>query len=146
MALSTYRRIWDVRRNCYAKWVDRLADAHGVYVIRERAPNGAAVTLYVGESHTGRLRDTLQRHFQYWRGRTAGPTFERVTVQVAIEIHRDPERAVQRQDALILALRPIYNKQIPAPQPRPVRKDAETYSAEAFADVAGFFDAIAAGL
>src|SRR5262245_34587346 len=61
----------------YAPWLADLAGANGVYVIRQRARRGqAALILYVGESHTHRLRETLQRHFQQWTGHTAGPTFD----------------------------------------------------------------------
>ncbi len=144
MPLSEYRPVWDFKRNRYARWLERLADAHGVYVIREPALEGDPLTLYVGESHTGRLRDTLQRHFQLWRGRTAGATFERYGVEVAVEVFIDPEEAVKRQNALIRSLRPLHNRQIPAPEPGPERDYSEDVDPGVFEDVAAFFDEIAA--
>lgn len=39
------------------------ADASGIYAIRDASTGKVR---YVGESHTGRLRKTLIRHFQQW--------------------------------------------------------------------------------
>lgn len=43
----------------YPEWVRALKGKSGVYVIRERGE-----VVYVGESHAGRLYETLTRHFQ----------------------------------------------------------------------------------
>jgi hypothetical protein len=145
MALSDYRPVWDFRRNRYGKWIDRLAGVHGVYVIREPAIGEVPVTLYVGESHTGRLRDTLQRHFQVWNGKTAGPTFDRLGVEVAVEIFVDPDEAVSRQNTLIRALKPIYNRQIPTPEKSYDGGDySEDFDRSNFDELADFFDGLAA--
>lgn len=52
---------------------------HGVYAIA----NLQGVVLYVGESHTGRLRKTLARHFQQWADpRQPRHVYDRHRVQV----------------------------------------------------------------
>jgi hypothetical protein len=48
----------------YPEWVRALDGKSGVYVIREIQRDGSEETVYVGESHTGRLYDTLTRHLQ----------------------------------------------------------------------------------
>ncbi len=55
-----YRPVGEVAEP-YPDWVRALRGHSGVYVIRDRA---SGETLYVGESHTGRLYQTLTRHFQ----------------------------------------------------------------------------------
>lgn len=112
MALSEFRPIR--AKKGYAPWVAETAGAHGVYVIRERARGGkAAVVLYVGESHTHRLRETLQRHFQQWTGKTAGPTFDASTTEVAMEVFLDGNDAIRCQNRLIRSLRPTHNVLVP---------------------------------
>lgn len=86
-------------------WVRDLAGKSGVYVIRER--EGGRV-LYVGESHTGRLKKTLLRHFQSWSGRTAGVTYSRGSVEIAVQV-TPPARAVAVQDKTICRLKPRDN-------------------------------------
>ena len=51
----------------YPDWVRELDGKSGVYIIREIQRDGSYVTVYVGESHAGRLYQTLTRHFQTWR-------------------------------------------------------------------------------
>ena len=104
-----------------ADWPDFVRDLRGksgVYVIRDRENKQP---LYVGESHTGRLKKTLLRHFQAWTGKTAGPTFSRNAVEIAVEVTPD-SRAVARQNALIVALKPKLNVISPA---GPIRDDDE---------------------
>jgi hypothetical protein len=48
----------------YPDWVRELDGKSGVYIIREIQDDGTPVTVYVGESHAGRLYQTLTRHFQ----------------------------------------------------------------------------------
>ncbi len=48
----------------YPDWVRALDGRSGVYIIREIQRDGTHVTVYVGESHAGRLYQTLTRHFQ----------------------------------------------------------------------------------
>ena len=51
----------------YPAWMAELASASGVYAIRSRGFFGGWTVVYVGESHSGNLRKTIQRHFQAWR-------------------------------------------------------------------------------
>lgn len=89
-----------------AAWVRALKGESGIYVIRERGFLGDV--LYVGESHTGRLNTTLLRHFQRWKGPTAGPTFPVSKVEVAV-IRTPAERAVETQRTLIAEYAPRLN-------------------------------------
>lgn len=91
----------------------------GVYVIREKSTRR---TVYVGESHSGKLYATLTRHFQEWRRGKAfwgnagfaskahdpGVTYERGDVEVAVILTSD-EEARDAQDALINEFRPRDN-------------------------------------
>lgn len=86
-------------------WIRALRGKSGVYVIRQA---DAGRVLYVGESHTGALKKTLLRHFQSWTGKTAGPTYGRGAVEIAVEI-TPPGRAVSRQNSLICKLQPRDN-------------------------------------
>jgi len=87
-------------------WVAELTDKSGVYLIREKGLFGSIV--YIGESHTGRLKKTLLRHFQHWTGKTKGPTFARSKVVIAIITTRK-QNAVEFQNALIAEYRPALN-------------------------------------
>jgi hypothetical protein len=64
--------------------------------------------VYIGESHTGRLKKTLLRHFQHWTGKTKGPTFARSKVEIAF-IKTRKENAVEFQNALIAEYSPKLN-------------------------------------
>ena len=89
-----------------ADWVKALKGKSGVYIIRERGFLGSV--LYVGESHTGRLYSTLLRHFQRWKGPTAGPTFAVSSVEVAI-VRTPAAKALDTQNAIIAEYRPTLN-------------------------------------
>lgn len=91
----------------YAPWVRGLKYRNGVYVVRSK---GDREVLYVGESHSCRLYSTLTRHFQYWKGYTAGTTYERDHVEVAVAHLDEPSKAVVRaQVELIGELAPRDN-------------------------------------
>jgi len=90
----------------YRPWVADLAGKSGAYVIREKGFLGEI--LYIGESHTGRLKATLLRHFQHWTGKTKGPTFVRSRVEIAVFKTRK-ENAVEFQNALIDDYKPKLN-------------------------------------
>lgn len=145
MALSPYRPIRSYDGE-YAPWVANLAGEHGVYVIRtRRTKRKAPLVLYVGESHTHRLRETLQRHFQQWKGHTAGPTFKASDTMVAVEVFDIGEEAIQRQNELIRRLRPVHNH-VPEPSTDPLPKPKRGRSREAqnFDELMSFFDDVAA--
>ncbi|MEE9311027.1 MAG: hypothetical protein V3V10_01320 [Planctomycetota bacterium] len=63
---------------------------NGVYGIRSKK---SKQVLYIGESHTERLLRTLTRHLQDWNGPTAGPSYERSSVEVAWKVSKDPLKA-----------------------------------------------------
>jgi hypothetical protein len=48
----------------YPDWVRALDGKSGVYVIKQIQRDGSEEVVYVGESHSGRLYDTLTRHLQ----------------------------------------------------------------------------------
>jgi hypothetical protein len=105
----------------YPEWIRALDGKSGVYVIREIQRDGSAETVYVGESHRGRLYDTLTRHFQTWRrskkfwsgqyggqGHDPGLTYPRDRVTVAARV-LSPARAMAEETRLIARLRPRDN-------------------------------------
>jgi len=89
-----------------ADWVKALKGRSGVYIVRERGFMGAVI--YVGESHTGRLYATLLRHFQHWKGPTAGPTFPVSQVEVAV-VRTPANKALETQNAIIAEYEPRLN-------------------------------------
>lgn len=97
--------IWDRDAGAFADWLDELRGASGAYVIRS---SSSGEILYVGESHRGRLVQTLTRHFQNWEGPTAGFTYDRNRVEVAILVC-PPNDAPDLQYELIGQLQPRDN-------------------------------------
>lgn len=106
----------------YPDWVRALDGKSGVYIIREIQDDGTQVTVYVGESHAGRLYQTLTRHFQTWRrakkfwagqysgtlSHDPGLTYDRDRVTVAVRV-LSPDRALAEEARLIARLRPRDN-------------------------------------
>jgi hypothetical protein len=105
----------------YPPWVRALKGKSGVYVIRETRRDGSSAIVYVGESHTGRMYNTLTRHFQSWRrskkfwtgqyggqGHDPGLTYPRSRVTVAVRV-LSPQRALDEEARLIARLRPRDN-------------------------------------
>jgi hypothetical protein len=100
----------------YPDWLRRIRGSSGVYIIRER---GGPI-VYVGESSTGRLYETLTRHFQQWRrykgfwrgqfteGHDPGLTYDRASVEVAVKV-TSPDAALDEEARLIRRLRPRDN-------------------------------------
>lgn len=110
MARLRYRSVsagfvGDLFDAAYPPWLRAVKGKSGVYVIRSAV---SKKTLYVGESHSGRLYETLTRHFQSWTGRTAGPTYGRGSVLVAVRVTA-AGRAVETQNRLICELMPRDN-------------------------------------
>lgn len=87
-------------------WVAEIGNRSGVYVIRDKETKK---TLYVGESHTGRLKKTMLRHLQFWSGLTAGPTYRKNRVEIAVRF-TPVNAAVAAQDNLICKLNPRDNE------------------------------------
>jgi hypothetical protein len=118
-ASLVYRPV-GARGEPYPDWVRELDGKSGVYVIRERQRDGSMEIVYVGESHTNRLYDTLTRHLQTWRrwkgfwkgqygvGHDPGLTYDRDRVEVAVRI-TSPDDALDEEARLIRRLRPRDN-------------------------------------
>lgn len=94
-------------------WLRKL-DASGVYAIIDASTKAV---LYVGESHTGRLYDTITRHFRQWStdprtdasGRRRGGTmYHRDRVMIAYTLC-EPGEALALQNREIKRLRPLDN-------------------------------------
>jgi hypothetical protein len=105
----------------YPEWIRALDGKSGVYVIKEVQRDGSERIVYVGESHSGRLYDTLTRHLQTWRrskkfwrdqfggqGHDPGLTYPRHRVLVAARV-LSPARAMAEETRLIRKLRPRDN-------------------------------------
>lgn len=91
----------------FAPWVRELRERNGAYVIRDIE---SGRVLYVGESHSKRLRGTLTRHFQSWTGYQAGTLYNRYRVEVALyALDGTAREVVDAQEALIRALDPEDN-------------------------------------
>ncbi len=105
----------------------------GVYGIL----SGSGKWLYVGESHTGRLYDTITRHFRSWKrnpktdslGRRRGGTeYDRHQVRI-VWIETAPDEAEALQYAVMNLYKPTDNEQhghtahadIPAVSKTPIR-------------------------
>lgn len=105
----------------YPEWIRALDGKSGVYVIKEVQRDGSEEVVYVGESHSGRLYDTLTRHLQTWQrhkrfwrdqfggqGHDPGLTYSRNRVLVAVRV-LPPSRAIAEETRLIRKLRPRDN-------------------------------------
>ena len=100
----------------WPSWLRALRHAYGAYAIRR---NGRV--LYVGESHKGRLYDTITRHFQgwsraklWWRGflgpaTDPGRVYDRRGSEVAVLRVASAAAAVRLQAHLIGRLDPEDN-------------------------------------
>jgi hypothetical protein len=115
-----YRPVGDSGER-YPDWVRALDGKSGVYVIKEIQRDGTAEVVYVGESHSGKLYDTLTRHLQTWQrskkfwrdqfggqGHDPGLTYPRHRVLVAARV-LSPARAMAEETRLIRKLRPRDN-------------------------------------
>ena len=106
----------------YPDWVRALDGKSGVYIFRETQDDGTTEIVYVGESHSGRLYQTLTRHFQTWRrakkfwaGQYTGSqrhdpglTYDRERMSVAVRV-LPANRALAEEARLIARLRPRDN-------------------------------------
>ena len=91
----------------FAEWMQTARDKSGVYLIRA---NGSGELLYIGESHTDRLKDTITRHFRSWSDTAERLhfTFDPAAVTVAT-IYTAPAAAVEKQNELIQEHAPKFN-------------------------------------
>lgn len=115
MARRSWRKVGEA--GDFPAWVRELDGKSGVYAIRVDG-----VVRYVGESHTGRLKKTLARHFQHWERKGGwvktllgdsdmdpGRTYPREACEVFVMVC-EAGRAVQMQRQLIRDLRPADNR------------------------------------
>lgn len=91
----------------WAAWTEDLYGRSGVYVIRSKRSHE---TLYVGESHSGRLHTTFKRHFWRWRDDYTRKhhVYPTGTVEAAVRFTA-PSRAFATQNVLIRRLNPRDN-------------------------------------
>lgn len=90
-----------------APWVRDTIGMSGVYLIRDTR---SRELLYIGESHTDRLHETLTRHLYAWSGRGSGPSYHPARVEVAV-VRLHPREANEEQYRLIQAMHPRDNVQ-----------------------------------
>jgi hypothetical protein len=93
----------------FAEWIGALRGhgLNGVYLIRDRRTRQI---LYIGESHTGRLYETMTRHLYPWNGKGAGPSYRPELIEMAVIVAETPlDDPVADQYALIQAHQPPDN-------------------------------------
>lgn len=88
----------------YPQWVQALKGRSGVYAIRHRG-----VLVYVGESHTGRIYETMTRHLQHWT-LPSSHAYNRGDCSVAVRVLSDPTEAPAVQAHYICELNPRDNE------------------------------------
>jgi excinuclease UvrABC nuclease subunit len=105
MKRLSYRPIADAEG--FLQWIEDLHGKSGVYVIRRSATHEV---LYVGESHSGRLRNTLKRHFWRWKDsqQRIHHCYARSSCEAAVRL-TSAARAPAYQNALIRKLDPRDN-------------------------------------
>jgi len=85
----------------------RGRELSGVYLIRDSRSHQI---LYIGESHTGRLYETMTRHLYSWNGKGAGPSYKPKLVEMAVIVAETPlDDPVADQYALIQQHEPPDN-------------------------------------
>jgi hypothetical protein len=90
-----------------AEWLYALHGHSGVYLIRDA---GTREVVYIGESHTRRLFETMTRHLYVWNGRGAGPSYRPDLVEMAVIVAETPlDDPVADQYALIQQYEPRDN-------------------------------------
>ncbi len=118
-ARLVFRPLGD-RGEPYPEWVRELRGKSGAYVIKAVGVFSSTI-VYVGESHSGRLYETMTRHFQSWSRQKGfwlglfvqsdndpGTTYDRAACEVAVRI-ASPGRALDAQAELIRKLKPRDN-------------------------------------
>lgn len=86
----------------YPAWVDETKGRSGVYAIKH-----GDVLVYIGESHTDRLYETMTRHFQRWELEGAN-TYPRSSSTVAVTFTA-PNEAPPLQAHRIATMQPRDN-------------------------------------
>lgn len=90
-----------------AEWIYALRGHNGVYLIRDARTREI---VYIGESHTNRLFETMTRHLYAWNGRGSGPSYHPTLVEIAVLVAETPlDDPVADQYALIQQHEPRDN-------------------------------------
>lgn len=92
------------RSGKYPPWVDRIRGRSGVYAIKHRG-----VLVYIGESHTDRLYETMTRHLQHWT-LPSSHSYERSECTVAVRTMAERDEAPALQAHFICELQPRDNE------------------------------------
>jgi hypothetical protein len=101
MARLKWRSPIEAGKRGFADWISELRGRglNGVYLIRDARTRQV---LYIGESHTGRLHETMTRHLWAWNGKGAGPSYRPEFVELAVVVAETPlDDPVADQYALI---------------------------------------------
>jgi hypothetical protein len=109
VARLTWRSPLDSDGRHLAAWLDdmRGEGLNGVYLIRDY---DSREVLYIGESHSGRLFETMTRHLYQWNGRGSGPAYHADDVEIAVIVAETPlDDPVADQFALIQQYDPPDN-------------------------------------
>lgn len=126
---SDYRSVEGSVPGDFARWVRNLRRKSGVYVIRARGfvTGKPRKVLYVGESHSGKLYETLTRHFQSWEGPQEHTSYDRSKVCVSVKI-TTRGKAIEFQDKAILRLDPRDNTERPAEREARAEEQARQFA------------------
>ncbi len=95
--------------NGFADWLRALRGQghNGVYLIRDSRSHEI---LYIGESHSQRLYETLTRHLWSWNGKGSGPSYHPARVELSVVVAETPlDDPVVDQYALIQEYHPRDN-------------------------------------
>jgi excinuclease UvrABC nuclease subunit len=110
-----YKSIIDRDTGRFLKWINRLKNLSGAYIIRDARSHEV---LYVGESHSSRLGGTLKRHFYNWKDTDDRKHFVYNPNRIEVAIRCTPPPSAQTaQDNLIKRLEPRDNRRYPAEEP-----------------------------
>lgn len=104
---SAWRKI-ETSAGKVAPWLAELGDASGCYLIRRPEWLGHEL-VYIGESHTGRLRKAILRHFQAPQKDHPDHYYDRARAEVRV-ILTPARKAIPIQYALIQRYKPRDNE------------------------------------
>ena len=109
MARLRWRSPVSADGGAFASWLGELRGHgwSGVYLVRDRETREI---VYIGESHTGRLYETMTRHLYAWNGKGSGPSYHPALVEMAVILAETPlDDPVADQYALIQQHEPRDN-------------------------------------
>lgn len=104
---SAWRKI-ETSPGKIAPWLSELGEASGCYLIRRPEWLGHEL-LYIGESHTGRLRKAILRHFQAAQADHPDHYYDRARAEVRVVV-TPAKKAIPIQYALIQRYKPRDNE------------------------------------